>query len=411
MHLVSHDGDVCRIKSGDDGMHAVTLVNEPDPLSGLPVGKNVNAWPAARPGDIMLMGNFGHVERLDERHAADLWEATQGHPELWPYMGYGPFADEATFTAWIKERVPLQDPMSYAIVEGENHRAVGIATLMEIRPTMRVIEVGNILYSPALQKTPLATEAQFLLARYAFESLGYRRYEWKCNALNAPSRRAAERYGFTFEGIFRQHMIVKGRNRDTAWYSMLDSEWPARKRAFESWLAPDNFNDDGTQKRSLASFRGQGASATLAGLRRATRDDLAAVVAHMRASFGPNAEIMGAKPLPLLADYDEIFATHEIWLVESGGALEGVLILLPRADDLYVWGIATAPAVQGRGVGNRILAAAEMRARALGVPHMRLRTGEKLTKNVAWYTRHGFTIESVEELKGRRVVNMVKPLK
>ena len=116
---------------------------------------------------------------------------------------------------------------------------------MEIRPAMRVVEVGHIVYSPALQRTPLATEAQFLLMRYAFETLGYRRYEWKCNALNAPSRRAALRFGFKFEGLFRQHMIAKGRNRDTAWFSILDSEWPARKAAFERWLAPENFDSNG----------------------------------------------------------------------------------------------------------------------------------------------------------------------
>jgi RimJ/RimL family protein N-acetyltransferase len=126
---------------------------------------------------------------------------------------------------------------------------------MEIRPAMRVIEVGHIVYSAALQRTPLATEAQYLLARYVFETLGYRRYEWKCNALNAPSRHAAERFGFTYEGIFRQHLIVKGRNRDTAWFSMLDSEWPSRKAAFESWLSPDNFDAEGRQKHSLAALR------------------------------------------------------------------------------------------------------------------------------------------------------------
>ena len=135
--------------------------------------------------------------------------------------------------------------------------AVGLASLMEIRPAQRVIEVGQIIYSPALQRTPLGTEAQYLLMRYAFETLGYRRYEWKCNALNAPSRRAALRYGFAFEGIFRQHMIVKGRNRDTAWYSILDSEWPARKAAFERWLAPKNFDNKGRQKASLAKINGQ----------------------------------------------------------------------------------------------------------------------------------------------------------
>ena len=145
-------------------------------------------------------------------------------------------------------------PYSYAVVNAG--RAVGIATLMEIRPAMRAIEVGHIVYSPALQRTALATEAQYLLARYAFETLGYRRYEWKCNALNAASRRAALRFGFTFEGILRQHMIAKGRNRDTAWYSMLDSEWPARKAAFERWLAPDNFDADGHQKTPLSALGG-----------------------------------------------------------------------------------------------------------------------------------------------------------
>jgi RimJ/RimL family protein N-acetyltransferase len=129
---------------------------------------------------------------------------------------------------------------------------------MEIRPEMRVIEVGNIVYGPSLQRTPLATEAQYLLARYVFETLGYRRYEWKCNALNAPSRRAALRLGFSFEGIFRAHMIVKGRNRDTAWYSMLDSEWPARRRAFERWLAPENFDAQGRQRKSLAAMNDAG---------------------------------------------------------------------------------------------------------------------------------------------------------
>src|SRR6185312_12554218 len=142
----------------------------------------------------------------------------------------------------------------YAIVTGEG-RAVGLFSLMEIRPANRVIEVGNVTYSPALQRTPLGTEAQYLLMRYAFETLGYRRYEWKCDALNAASRRAAERFGFKFEGTFRQHMIVKGRSRDTHWLSILDGEWPARKAGFERWLAPENFGSDGKQKTSLAAFR------------------------------------------------------------------------------------------------------------------------------------------------------------
>jgi len=232
------------------------LISEPDPVTGQPVGKPVNAWPAAPPGPVWLVGNFGHVEKLDTRHAADLWPAVRSENTLWTYMGYGPFTEETAFAAWVSERSALTDPYAYAVMDAASERAVGIATLMEIRPAMRVIEVGHIVYSPALQRTPLATEAQYLLARYVFETLGYRRYEWKCNALNAPSRRAAERFGFTFEGIFRQHLIVKGRNRDTAWFAMLDGEWPARKRAFERWLAPDNFDADGRQRASLSAMLG-----------------------------------------------------------------------------------------------------------------------------------------------------------
>jgi len=233
----------------------MNLVSEPDPYSGRPVGIPVNDAPAALPGAVRLVGRSGRVEKLDfDRHGADLWRVLKDDNSLWPYMAYGPFFDEPTFMAWLAERPGLTDPYSYAILDAED-RAVGIAALMEIRPAMRVIEVGHIVYSPKLQRTVLATEAQYLLARYVFETLGYRRYEWKCNALNAPSRRAAERFGFTYEGLFRQHTIVKGRNRDTAWFSMLDSEWPARKAAFEHWLAPGNFDAQGRQIQSLTALR------------------------------------------------------------------------------------------------------------------------------------------------------------
>jgi RimJ/RimL family protein N-acetyltransferase len=222
------------------------------PAAARPVGPEVDATPAERPGAVTLTGRFGRVERLDRaRHAASLWEAVRGHDEIWTYMSaYGPFANFAAFSEWLATRTRLDDPYSYAVVEPAG-RAVGIATLMEIRPAMRVIEVGHIVYSPALQHTRLGTEAQYLLARYAFEALGYRRYEWKCNALNAPSRRAALRYGFIYEGTLRQRMIAKGHNRDDAYYSMLDSEWPARKAAFERWLAPENFDAAGRQRVSL----------------------------------------------------------------------------------------------------------------------------------------------------------------
>lgn len=218
----------------------------------LPLGDPVDATPARKPDAVRLAGRFGQLEKLNaERHAAGLWDAVRGHDDIWTYMAYGPFVSEAAFADWLTTRASLEDPCAYAIVDNNGH-AVGIATLMEIVPDMRRIEVGHILYSPALQRTPLGTEAQYLLAQYAFETLGYRRYEWKCNALNAASRRAALRYGFTFEGILRQHMIAKGRNRDTAYFSMLAGEWPARRVEFERWLAPENFDSDGRQKTRLA---------------------------------------------------------------------------------------------------------------------------------------------------------------
>lgn len=219
------------------------------------VGPAVDATPAKRPAPVTIEGRYGRIEKLNAaKHASSLWDAVKGHDEVWAYLFSGPFSERADFDAYIEMFASRDDPYAYAILDKED-RPVGFATLMEIRPVNRVIEVGNILYSPLLQRTPLATEVQYLLARYAFDELGNRRYEWKCNALNEPSRRAALRFGFTFEGIFRQHMIVKGRNRDTSWYAMMDHEWPSRKAAFEAWLALENFDAQGRQKKKLEAFR------------------------------------------------------------------------------------------------------------------------------------------------------------
>jgi len=231
--------------------------SEPHPQTGQPVGLPVDPTPAPRPGPVTLKGRYGRLEKLTPAHAADLWAAFAGHDQVWTYISTdGPFATAAEFVPFLEKRAAADDPYAYAIIDPSD-RAIGYLTLLRIEPAMRVIEVGHVLYSPALQRTPLGTETQYLLARYVFETLGYRRYEWKCNALNAPSWRAALRYGFTYEGTFRQHIIAKGRNRDNAWFSMLDSEWPARKRNFERWLAPDNFDSEGRQKISLAAMNGQ----------------------------------------------------------------------------------------------------------------------------------------------------------
>jgi RimJ/RimL family protein N-acetyltransferase len=193
------------------------------------------------------MAGKGLPDPADELPVGPLVDAS-------PARTYGPFADAEAFGVWLEARAGMTDPFSYAVVDQVSH-ACGIVTLMSVRPDMRVIEVGHIVLSSRLQRTPLATEAQYLLARYVFQTLGYRRYEWKCNARNATSCGAALRWGFGFEGVHRQHMIVKGRSRDTAWYAMLDTEWPSRKRAFERWLSPDNFEADGRQKTRLADGR------------------------------------------------------------------------------------------------------------------------------------------------------------
>jgi RimJ/RimL family protein N-acetyltransferase len=207
---------------------------------------------AALPVRVSLSGRNVTLEPLDaERHAAALWQAVKGRDELWTWLFDGPYASEADLRQAIEAKLAAAGFVFLAIVPVETGLAAGWASFLRMEPAHGVIEVGNILLSPALQRTTAATEAMFLMARHVFDDLGYRRYEWKCNAENLPSRRAAERLGFTFEGIFRQHMVIKGRNRDTAWFAMLDREWPARKQAFEAWLEPANFLSDGSQRRSL----------------------------------------------------------------------------------------------------------------------------------------------------------------
>ena len=227
----------------------------PEPQVGEPV-----AWHGAeRPARVVLEGRTVRVEPLSvERHGAGLWQAAQGanaDPLLWAYLGYGPFENEAAFRAHLAAQEASPDPLFFAVVDHATGAARGVASLMRIDAANGVGEVGHIWFGPALQRSTAATEAIFLLADYLMTTLGYRRFEWKCDALNQRSRHAAERYGFTYEGTFRQHLIYKGRNRDTAWYSIIDGEWPAIRAAFVAWLDPSNFDEAGRQRRTLESFR------------------------------------------------------------------------------------------------------------------------------------------------------------
>lgn len=209
------------------------------------------------PSRAAMTGRYCTLEALDaERHAADLFAANSLDVSgaNWTYLPAGPYASLDAYAAWVRAASAGADPLFFAVVDAHTRRATGVASYLRIFPESGSIEIGHINFTPLLQRTRTATEAIFLMMRRAFDELGYRRYEWKCDALNAPSRAAALRFGFSYEGLFRQALIYKGRNRDTAWFSIIDSEWPALKRAYERWLDPANFVADGKQRVSLATL-------------------------------------------------------------------------------------------------------------------------------------------------------------
>ncbi len=226
--------------------------------NGDPVGPIVEGWTARpRPGRVTLDGRTVRIEPLSLAHVPDLFAAYASDKigRMWTYLASGPFATEADLAAWVAPLIPSEDPLFFTAIDKASGKAVGVVAYLRIDPANGVMEVGWVTWSPLMQRSVVSTEAQFLLMRQAFEGLGYRRYEWKCNALNVPSMKAAERLGFTYEGTFRQAVIARGRNRDTAWFSVIDIEWPKVKAAFEGWLDPANFDDSGRQKRPLQSFR------------------------------------------------------------------------------------------------------------------------------------------------------------
>jgi RimJ/RimL family protein N-acetyltransferase len=225
---------------------------------GQPIGFPLPGWTARpRPPRSAMAGRTCRVEPIDPAtHAEQLHRANQADREgrIWTYLAYGPFGSLDDYRRWMESTCLGDDPLFHAVVDAASGQAVGVASYLRIDPPVGVIEVGHINYAPALQRSVASTEAMFLMMRRAFDELGYRRYEWKCDALNAPSRAAAERLGFMFEGIFRQATIYKGRNRDTAWYSITDQEWPRLKTAFEAWLDPVNFDAQGGQRQRLSDL-------------------------------------------------------------------------------------------------------------------------------------------------------------
>ncbi len=222
-----------------------------------PVGFPVPNWtPPRAPKNDILDGAFVRLEPLNaERHAALLYRAYQSDDRVWDYLPYGPFHSAAQYHRWVREAVSSEDPFFYAIYSKAQKTYTGVASYLRIAPDAGSIEVGNINFAPCMQGTPAATEAMYLMMQWAFD-VGYRRYEWKCDALNAPSRRAAQRLGLSYEGVFRQALVYKGRNRDTAWFAAIDQEWGALKSAFDVWLSAQNFDANGRQKERLSDLTG-----------------------------------------------------------------------------------------------------------------------------------------------------------
>jgi RimJ/RimL family protein N-acetyltransferase len=223
------------------------------------LGALVENWKQPeRPKAEVLTGRYARLEPLEaDKHSADLFNAISEDRsgENWNYLPYGPFSSHSAYHRWVKEISAGNDPFFYAAFDQKNHHRCGVAALLRINPRAGSIEIGHINFAPSLQRTPAATEAIFLLMQSVFEA-GYRRFEWKCDALNLRSRRAAQRFGFSYEGVFRQALVVKGRNRDTAWFAAIDKEWPALKEAYEAWLSPRNFDAQGRQIERLGDLTG-----------------------------------------------------------------------------------------------------------------------------------------------------------
>jgi RimJ/RimL family protein N-acetyltransferase len=220
-----------------------------------PIGPAVDTTPRPLPARVAIRGQYAVLEPLHVRHAAELWRAAQGADESWAYLGQGPFSTMEAMTCYIGDFASSFDYMPWAVRPVATGEVSGWLALLDIQPKHAAIELGSIWFGPTMQRTRASTEAMFLLLRHAADDLGYRRLVWKCNALNAPSKRAAERLGFTYEGTLRAHMVVKGHLRDTAWYSIVGDEWPLRRDALLGWLDPGNFGPDGTAMRGLAEIR------------------------------------------------------------------------------------------------------------------------------------------------------------
>ena len=285
----------------------------------------------------------------------------------------------------------------------------GMASYMRIDEKNGSIEVGCVAHGAAMARSPASTEAHYLMARRVFDELGYRRYEWKLNNPNEPSHRAARRFGFTFEGVFRQAEVKPYGNRDTAWYSMIDREWPLNRMAFETWLDPANFDAAGNQKVPLSGITIRTMDAGPLHLKRIDPRDVDTLVALQQAAYARTRQATGSEPIPLEWDYAKLLSECETWLHADAEGPAAALILRPRAGDLYLESIATHPRIAGSGAGTAMMDATMNRVRAWGKPAIRLITNAR-NPAVDWYRRLGFAIEREERRESRTVVHMARQI-
>lgn len=369
--------------------------------------KDLSHWtPRPLPEAEILEGRFARLERLSAaRHGDELFAAStmEDADDRFRWLPEFPPQSREAFQPWLDKAEASADPLYFVVIDKASGKVAGRQTLMRIDAANGVIEIGHVFWSSLIARTPATTEAFFLFAAHVFGDLGYRRFEWKCNDRNGPSKQAALRYGMLPEGVFRQAAVVKGENRDTAWFSMIDTEWPLAKAAFETWLAPDNFDPEGGQRVALSALTTRHMQANGIRFERIGPESRALVEAIQNEAYARTHETVGAQPIPLEWDYGDVLATCEAWL--SPGR-DGLLILRRRPDDLYVESIATLPAAAGTGLGAAMMRAAFDRARALATPRLRLLTNSR-NPALAWYKRLGFVVEREEERGDRTAVHLV----
>jgi RimJ/RimL family protein N-acetyltransferase len=370
--------------------------------------QDLSTWtPRSAPAADVLEGRFTRLERLSSARHGDELFAASSMPDAdarFRWLPEYPPQSREGFQPWLDNAEASADPLFYAVIDKATGKVAGRQTFMRIDTANGVIEIGNILWSSLISRTPVTTEAFYLFARHAFDDLGYRRFEWKCNDRNEPSKSAAIRFGMAFEGVFRQHLVVKGENRDTAWFSLLDREWPQTKAAFEIWLAPENFDADGRQRVALSALTARSLEANGVAFARIGPEARPLVEEIQNSAYARTRDATGGEPMPLRWDYASVLAECEAWLSPNS---DGLLILRRAADYLYLESIATLPAAAGSGLGKAMMQATFDRARALGLPEIRLMTNAR-NPALTWYKRLGFVLDREENMGGDRIaVHMV----